>query len=61
MLIIEVKNGDNIERSLKKLKSKVIKTKQNQILFEKKEFTKKSILKRNKILKASYKEKLKYN
>ena len=61
MLIIEVKNGDNIERALKNLKSKVIKTKQNQILFEKKEFTKKSILKRNKILKASYKEKLKYN
>jgi small subunit ribosomal protein S21 len=61
MLIIEVKKGDNIERALKNLKSKVIKTKQNQILFEKKEFTKKSVLKRNKILKASYKEKLKYN
>jgi small subunit ribosomal protein S21 len=60
MLIIEVKKGDNIERALKNLKSKVIKTKQNQILFEKKEFTKKSVLKRNKILKASYKEKLKY-
>lgn len=61
MLIIEVKNGDNIERALKNLKSKVIKTKQNQILFERKEFTKKSVLNRNKILKASYKEKLKYN
>jgi small subunit ribosomal protein S21 len=61
MLIIEIKNGENIERALKNLKSKVIKTKQNQILFEKKEFTKKSILKRNQILKASYKEKLKYN
>lgn len=61
MLIVEIKNGENIERALKNLKSKVIKTKQNQILFEKKEFTKKSIVRRNQILKASYKEKLKYN
>lgn len=61
MLIVEIKNGDNIERALKNLKSKVIKTKQNQILFERKEFTKKSIVRRNQILKASYKEKLKYN
>jgi len=61
MLIVEIKNGENIERALKNLKSKVIKTKQNQILFERKEFTKKSVLKRNQILKASYKEKLKHN
>lgn len=61
MLIVEIKNGENIERALKNLKSKVIKTKQNQILFERKEFTKKSIVRRNQILKASYKEKLKYN
>jgi small subunit ribosomal protein S21 len=61
MLIVEIKNGENIERALKNLKSKVIKTKQNQILFTKKEFTKKSIVRRNQILKASYKEKLKYN
>lgn len=61
MLIVEIKNNENLERALKSLKSKVIKTKQNQILFERKEYTKKSIIRRNEILKASYKEKLKYN
>jgi small subunit ribosomal protein S21 len=61
MLIVEIKSNENIERALKNLKSKVIKTKQNKILFERKEYTKKSVLRRNEILKASYKEKLKYN
>ena len=41
MLIIEVKNSENLERALKTLKSKVIKTKQNQILLDKKEYKKK--------------------
>jgi uncharacterized protein YrrD len=38
----------------KTLKSKVIKTKQNQILFEKREYTKKSVLRRAQILKAKH-------
>ena len=54
MLIIEVKNNDNLEKSLKILKNKVIKTKQNQILNERKEFEKKSVKVRKKILKAIY-------
>lgn len=54
MLIIDVKNSDNLERALKTLKSKVIKTKQNQILFERKEYTKPSVKKRATILKAIY-------
>ena len=41
MIIINIKNGDNLERALKTLKSKVIKTKQNQKLNEKKQYTKK--------------------
>ena len=57
MLIIEVKNNDNLEKSLKILKNKVIKTKQNQILNERKEFEKKSVKKRKKILKAIYVQK----
>jgi small subunit ribosomal protein S21 len=57
MLVIQIKNNDNLEKSLKLLKSKVIKTKQNKILLEKKEFTKKSVLKRNQILNAKYKQK----
>ena len=58
MLIIEIKNNESIERALKTLKSKVIKTKQNQILFERKQFIKKSITKRVKKLKVIYKQKL---
>lgn len=59
MLIIELKNGENIEKALKTLKSKVIKTKQNQILFERKEYKKKSVKNREKFLKAKYTEKKK--
>ena len=51
MLIVEIKNNESIERALKTLKSKVIKTKQNQILFERKQFVKKSLTKRVKKLK----------
>jgi small subunit ribosomal protein S21 len=58
MLVVEVKK-DGIEKALKTLKSKVIKTKQNQILFEKKEFVKKSVIKRAQVLKASYVQKVK--
>jgi small subunit ribosomal protein S21 len=56
MLIIEVKNNENIEKALKTLKSKVIKTKQNQQLLNRKEFTKKSVEKRVQKLKAIYKQ-----
>lgn len=61
MLIVEIKNGDNIEKALKKLKTKVINTKQTQILFEKKEYTKPSVKKRSQILKASFIERKKRN
>jgi len=57
MLIVEVKKG-NIEKALKDLKSKVIKTRQNSLLNERKEFTKKSEKKRQIISKAKYKSKL---
>jgi len=54
MLIIEIKNGENIERALKTLKSKVIKTKQNQKLSGRKQYIKPSVVNRNKVLKAIY-------
>lgn len=57
MLIVEV--NQNIEKALKRLKSKVIKTKQNQKLNSKKEFIKKSVQKRTLKIKAQYVEKLK--
>jgi len=59
MIIVEIKNSDNIERALKILKSKVIKTKQTQILFDRKEFTKPSVRKRTEKLKAMYIQKKK--
>jgi small subunit ribosomal protein S21 len=59
MIIIKINQGNNIEKALKTLKSKVIKTKQNQILFEKRQYTKKSVLRRAQILNAKYIQSLK--
>ena len=58
MLIVEVKRG-NIEKALKDLKGKVIRTKQNAKLFNKKEFTKPSVKRRSEIQKAAYIQRLK--
>jgi ribosomal protein S21 len=57
MLIVQV--NQNIEKALKVLKSKVIKTKQNQKLNSRKEFVKKSVQKRNTKIKAKYVQQLK--
>lgn len=57
MIIIEVDKNNNLEKALKTLKSKVIKTKQNQILFDKKEYTKPSVKKRLGLQKAIYTQK----
>jgi ribosomal protein S21 len=53
MLIVEVKNN-NIEKALKVLKGKVIKTKQLDILKGRKEFQKKSVKRRTEINNAKY-------
>jgi small subunit ribosomal protein S21 len=58
MLLVEVKKG-NIEQALKALKGKVIRTKQNASLFNRKEFNKPSVVKRSERIKASYIQKLK--
>lgn len=55
MLIVEVKNG-NIEYALKQLKRKVSNTKQNQELRDRKEYTKKSVEKREQHKKAVHKQ-----
>jgi small subunit ribosomal protein S21 len=54
MIIIKITQVNPLEKALKTIKSKVIKTKQNQILFDKKQYTKKSVLKRAQILKAKH-------
>ena len=54
MLIIKVKEGKGIEKALKELKSKVIKTRQVRELQNRKEFVKPSVKKRNTKRKAIY-------
>lgn len=57
MLIVDVKTSGNIERALKELKSKVIKTRQVKELQERKEHVKSSVKKRKIKLKAIHKQK----
>lgn len=56
MIIVNVKSSDNIDKALKVLKSKIINTQQTKILQEQKEYKKKSVRMREKLLKAIYKE-----
>ena len=59
MLQIPVKEGDSIERALKKYKKKFERTGVLKELRDRKEYTKKSIVRRQQIIKAEYVEKLK--
>jgi small subunit ribosomal protein S21 len=54
MLVVKVKDGEKIERALKRLKRKFRDTKVLQTLRDKKQFTKKSIEKRQNLKKAQY-------
>lgn len=58
MLIIPVKEGENIERAIKKYKKKFEKTKVMRELRGRKEFTKPSVLKRQQRIRASYKQRM---
>lgn len=58
MLIIPVKEGENIERAIKKYKKKFEKTKVMRELRSRKEFVKPSILNRQQKIKASYKQRM---
>lgn len=57
MIIVNIDQKNPIEKALKMLKNKVIKTKQNDILRERKEYTKKSVVLRTQKKKAIYKQK----
>ena len=59
MLIIPVKEGENIERALKKYKKKYDKTNVMKELRRRKEFVKPSIIQRQGKIKASYIQKMK--
>ena len=56
MLIIEVKEGENIDRALKRYKRKFNETGVMKELRSRREFTKPSVKRRNEVLKAKYKE-----
>ncbi|HIP35692.1 MAG TPA: 30S ribosomal protein S21 [Crocinitomix sp.] len=58
MLIIPLKEGENIERALKKYKKKFEKTGMMRDLRERKQYTKPSIVNRQMKLKAAYKQSL---
>jgi len=58
MLIIPVKEGENIDRALKRYKRKTRNTKVLNQLRERKQFTKKSVKRRKQIEKAEYKQHL---
>jgi small subunit ribosomal protein S21 len=56
MLIVKVKEG-NVEKALKALKHKVVKTKQLQELQARTEYVKPSVARRQEIISATYKQK----
>jgi small subunit ribosomal protein S21 len=58
MLIISVKEGESIERALKKYKKKYEKTKVVKSLRARQQFTKPSVERRSEIIKAKYVQKL---
>lgn len=58
MLIIQVKDGESIDKVLKKYKRKYEKTGILRKLREKQQFVKKSVLRRQEILRAIHRQRL---
>jgi small subunit ribosomal protein S21 len=58
MLIIPVKEGENIERALKRYKKKYDKTGVVRELRRRKEFTKPSVISRQERIKSAYKQRM---
>jgi len=58
MLIVQLKEGDTLEKALKKFKKKFEKTGVVKELRERQKFTKKSVKRRQGMIKAVYKNKL---
>jgi small subunit ribosomal protein S21 len=61
MIIVPVKDGESIEKSLKKFKKKFEKTGVVKELRERQKFTKPSVVRREEKLHAIYKQKLQQN
>ena len=58
MLIIPIKEGENIERALKKYKKKFENTNVMKQLRARKEFEKPSISRRQEVIRAAYKQRM---
>jgi small subunit ribosomal protein S21 len=58
MLIIPIKEGENIERALKKYKKKYEKTNVMKQLRSRKEFEKPSVVRRQEVIRAAYKQRM---
>ncbi|MBO4402499.1 MAG: 30S ribosomal protein S21 [Bacteroidales bacterium] len=58
MIIVPVKEGENVEKALKKFKRKFEKTGVVKELRERQKFTKKSVIRREQIRKAIYVQRL---
>ena len=58
MLIIPIKEGENIERALKKYKKKYEKTNVMKQLRNRKEFEKPSVVRRQEVIRAAYKQRM---
>ena len=58
MLIIPIKEGENIERALKKYNKKFEKTNMMKQLRARKEFEKPSISRRQEVIRAAYKQRM---
>ena len=56
MIIIDLKKEKSLDSALNKLKYKFTKTKTREQLFENQRFTKKSVVRREEIKKAKYKQ-----
>ena len=56
MIIIDLKKEKSLDSALKKLKYKFTKSKTREQLFENQRFTKKSVVRREEIKKAKYKQ-----
>ena len=56
MILIDLKKEKSLDSALKKLKYKFTKTKTREQLFENQRFTKKSVVRREEIKKAKYKQ-----
>ncbi len=58
MLIIDVKDSESIDKALKKYKKKYEKSQMLKQLRARKHFTKKSVERRNQVLKAAYRQQI---